>query len=400
MKNKNSKIIIETLLPRCHPERSRGISRECENLRQAERFLVTAFLGMTTLVLFVSTVHAAPRYPISELGRCRNIQECRLYCQIPENTPACWSYNRYVLHKNVLGETDTTITFPVAQLGNCASLSECRAYCAKEENHAACREFAVANGLAKPSALTQRITDAAKRELGCNSVDECKQACEIPQNKDICQSFAKKHKLFKKAAPIAREIITQAKEVLGCTDQATCRALCEKPENREKCLVFGEKHKLLKQEIIHRARLSLQSTQPGAPCANDKECIQYCQNHPSECPGFEATQRAISELTSTGSGSPPAHAKLKIGDFIGPSGCRTEGECKAFCEKHPDTCPSFPKKPTSFPTIKVGPGSLNSGKGSFSDLFGKEPSENGVDPTDTPDVDEPETTGATGPTTQ
>lgn len=29
--------------------------------------------------------------------------------------------------------------------------------------------------------------------------------------------------------------------------------------------------------------------------------------------------------------------------FQGPAGCRTEAECKAYCEKHPDECPGFPK---------------------------------------------------------
>src|SRR3989344_3377498 len=84
---------------------------------------------------------AAPRYPISELGGCRNQQECKFYCEIPLNTPACWSYNRFVLSKNVLGETDVKISFPISELGNCANASECKAYCDKQENHTTCREY-------------------------------------------------------------------------------------------------------------------------------------------------------------------------------------------------------------------------------------------------------------------
>ena len=174
-----------------------------------------------------STANAAARYPVSELGNCRNQQECKFYCEVPQNTPACWSYNRFVLNRNVLGETDIKITFPISELGNCANASECKAYCGRQENHTACREFALAKGLIKPSLITQKILDAAKEELSCNNLIECKAACQRPQNSDICQSFAKKHKIVKTANAISKDIIAQAKKELGCTDQASCKLLCE-----------------------------------------------------------------------------------------------------------------------------------------------------------------------------
>lgn len=381
-----------------------------KNLHFPISFVVVSLLYVICYMFYAApSALAAARYPISDLGNCRNQQECKLYCQIPQNTPTCWSYGRFELNKDVLGEETSKITFPVSELGNCGSALECRAYCTKTENHEACREFAVKNGLAKPSAITQKIIDAAKAELSCSTIAECQTACERPENKDICESFAKKHNLVEKAAPIAREIITQAKEALGCTDAESCRAVCEKPENQQICLEFGEKHKLLKKEVIERVKASIQSkgsarflsAKPGAPCANDKSCMEYCKEHPTECPGFEMAQRALSNLQPTGSGSPPANAKFKIGDFLGPTGCLTEGECKAFCEKFPDKCPSFPKKPTSFPTIKLsvppdrsggnkGSGSLNSGKGSFSKLLDDDKpddeieDENETEPTEAP----------------
>src|SRR3989338_6902433 len=233
-----------------------------------------------------STANAAARYPVSELGNCRNQQECKFYCEVPQNTPACWSYNRFVLNRNVLGETDIKITFPISELGNCANASECKAYCDRQENHTACREFALAKGLIKPSVITQKILEAAKEELACNNLTECKAACQRHENSDICQSFAKKHKIVKTANAISKEIIAQAKKELGCTDQTSCRLLCEKPENREKCIEFGDKHKLLSKVTVKKlkeagqdASVRFLSAKPGAPCANDKSCIQYCEEH-------------------------------------------------------------------------------------------------------------------------
>src|SRR3989338_1301798 len=85
---------------------------------------------------------AAFRYPVKELGFCRNLQECKLYCQIPKNTPACWSWGKYILDTQVLGETTISdegaarkkgVTFPIAELGNCTNVKACRAYCSREE---------------------------------------------------------------------------------------------------------------------------------------------------------------------------------------------------------------------------------------------------------------------------
>src|SRR3989344_9373321 len=79
-------------------------------------------------LVFTRTASAAFRFPIKELGNCRDAHECQLYCQVPKYTPGCWSYNRYGPLSQVLGET-TGIIFPVAELGNCNSISLCREFC-------------------------------------------------------------------------------------------------------------------------------------------------------------------------------------------------------------------------------------------------------------------------------
>ena len=57
--------------------------------------------------LLPSWVSAQSRltYPIADLGYCRDAKECYLYCEIPENKAACWSYGKYKLGSDVLGVT-------------------------------------------------------------------------------------------------------------------------------------------------------------------------------------------------------------------------------------------------------------------------------------------------------
>ena len=79
-------------------------------------------------------------YPIPELGNCWNRRECYFYCQIPKNTPTCWSYGKYVLALKVLGEETTSkreiiknLDYPIPELGDCSSPEECFSYCKGNE---------------------------------------------------------------------------------------------------------------------------------------------------------------------------------------------------------------------------------------------------------------------------
>src|SRR5437868_15539818 len=84
---------------------------------------------VTLVILFGVTTSAAGAlsYPVKELGNCGSARDCYTYCQMPEHTPACWSYEKYVLHRAVLAEMTASteakmkgagVTFPIAELGN------------------------------------------------------------------------------------------------------------------------------------------------------------------------------------------------------------------------------------------------------------------------------------------
>src|SRR5688572_21276256 len=68
------------------------------------------------------------------------------------------------------------IVFPISELGNCNSLTECRSFCEDKTNQSACIEFAKKKAFYNPQSAQKKKTDfleKAKKELGCNSGDSC-----------------------------------------------------------------------------------------------------------------------------------------------------------------------------------------------------------------------------------
>lgn len=380
--------------------------------------LIAAIIYLTVPVKlqYVSAKYIA--YPIKSLGNCQNTQDCYYYCQIPAHSPACWAYGEYVLKPDVLGEqTAANITFPVPELGNCANRQDCFAFCNKPENQDACFAFARKNKLLKETDTNlpppSEIIAQAKTELGCDSRESCKELCENPQNIEVCRSFAERHKLNIPAqnsnyqGPAPDEIMKKAKTQLGCVSETRCRSFCADPANSSKCLEFARNNKLLdsnqereveklevkKGQMIEAAKKELgcnsmescsafcsqsQNSQKCAelaqklhyrnddesqrkdtkpqnttPCVSDEDCQKYCQSHPNECPGL--IDDDINEHKNT---SPKLSNKStdQTGDFIGPTGCKTEGECQAYCLKHPKECPGLPKEqtlPETRPTPRI-----------------------------------------------
>lgn len=315
------------------------------------------FLVLSSLFI-VSTASAAPRYPIPELGYCASAQECFYYCQIPQNTPACWAYGKYINDSQVLGETDASssgvaqkfgITFPIAQLGNCSDVAECRQYCSLKENYTACSDFGLKKGLSKArqaanTADMKKILSYAKKDLRCSTQSSCREYCQIPANQKLCHTFAVKNKLIEDTAAVNQnyenKLLGYAKNELGCTSTDSCHLFCQDPTNREKCFRFSRKFAVNPQAsgsaLPLASELNRQNT--SKPCATDETCKLYCRNNPLECPGYGEIATSASKRAT-----PAVKRDFQSGDFLGPSGCKTDAECGDFCRIHPAECPSVIK---------------------------------------------------------
>lgn len=377
----------------------------------ANRFFYGAFFSFFFFLFsFVPQTQAAVGYPIPQLDDCRNARECQLYCDVPYHSPVCWSYDKYVINKNILGEETVNITYPISDLGNCNSANECFIFCNQPQNQKTCYDFAQARGLIKEKPKLENIITLAKKELGCQNDLECMVFCQQPDNMTACQAFAQKYKLVKEPSDGERNrpspaILQKAVNGLGCSSEAECMNFCNKPENRNKCFEFAKENNLIKPEeakeiekhmeqknnMVEAARTELGcdsenscmkicsdpsnldkcmnlgrkfgmvkeikedekiqelknfEKKPLPPCTGETECKKYCESHPDECPGFSA--RANSKASDNTAVKPfsslkQADSTSSKGDFLGPAGCKSEAECRAYCEKHSSECPGFPK---------------------------------------------------------
>lgn len=241
----------------------------------------------------------AVQYPIPQLGNCRDQYECHLYCEIPDNHASCWSYSVYGI--NVLGDESPEdklallgITFPVTELGNCATLNECRAYCDQEANKPACRTFAQTKKLTSK----EIIIDKARSELGCSTVETCKVFCSEERSKGTCQTFAKKYHL----RMVARDTMLEAARTeLGCTTREQCKALCALPENGERCETLGKKFGKVsvREQLVERAKTEL-------GCTSFASCRTFCQDKTNRdaCRNFGAAVRTLQNKTNKDCGTP------------------------------------------------------------------------------------------------
>ncbi len=330
-------------------------------------------LILASLSLFSGSVRAESvlHYPIVELSYCRDAKECFLYCEIPQNKAACWSYGTYRLGADVLAATTLSpeekkamegkarelgITFPIAELGNCVGPQECKDFCEQPANQATCANFAKSRGLDRGSRVDQSkeqdILSAAQSELGCTTKESCYQKCS--QDHAACEAFAKRHGISggaegqqggESSNVDKAKLLEDAKSQLGCTSMESCSQTCQ--QNPQRCAEFAKQHGFNgggtqqgpsgSQSQYGQSGTSGGNKGPGG-CDNEASCKAYCQSHPSECSGFGGTSPSSGGNYQGSGGSYPSQSS---GSYVGPSGCRTQEECAAYCKANPSSCPGF-----------------------------------------------------------
>lgn len=283
-------------------------------------FIIFILAGAALGGVSSASAQSLLKYPIPELGYCRDAKECYLYCEIPKNKASCWSYGKYKLGPQVLGITTMNqeekrlmqekakqygITFPISELGNCAGPAECHDFCEQSTNYQTCIDFARKKGFAKkmersddggiPQEKRQQIMQSAKKELGCTSMESCRSICE--KNQARCEAFAKKYGLSQKPPSEYRqkkeEMMKKAREDLGCDSMESCRATCEK--NPERCMQFAKRHGFDnrpqdEKPAIREVPSSYSKPVEPTSCRTEEECKNFCKKNPAKCPGFKEQQ--------------------------------------------------------------------------------------------------------------
>lgn len=288
--------------------------------------LLALSLSVISLLLVVSRVNA-DEFPIPELGNCQNQRECHLFCEIPKNRAACWSFSVYGNKSTVLGDetTETTlaeigITFPVAELGNCTDAQACKTYCSRAGNVTACRTFAQRFSKVHLNRLVQK----AQEELGCTTAEECRAFCTDEANKDICLAFAKKYHL---GGLIKDRVADAIRQELNCANRESCKALCALPENTDRCQTIAKR---INPGLRTQGEKLIEEAKERLGCTSFNDCKAFCQNEANseQCKNFG---QAVSQRLK--------NADKQKGD------CASNEECRKECEANPSKCPAFPKAP-------------------------------------------------------
>ncbi|MBI2025356.1 hypothetical protein HYT04_01015 [Candidatus Kaiserbacteria bacterium] len=253
-----------------------------------------------------------------------------------------------VLVGNARAQSDVveSIQFPVAELGNCGSKEECRTYCDEPDNMKACIVFAEKNNLmpAKEIEHAKKFLSAGARGPGgCTGKKSCEAYCNNPENIEACVAFAEENGLMDadelSEARKVRDAIRRGVKPPPCGGKEACDAYCESPENMPACIEFASAAGLMSAEEQQGAQKMLQAIKAGAKppaCRGKKECDAYCSKDENfdECVEFGK---------AAGFMNAEEYEMAKKTRGKGPGGCRGKEECDALCSDpaKEDMCINF-----------------------------------------------------------
>lgn len=286
------------------------------------------------------------KYPIKELGSCKDLAFCRSYCDDPLHSTECIKFAKkkgffqedsvgMLRKKNKgLSPTPTRPIFitsaPTAIPTSTPTITKAPQVTLTPTPTSVVSATPTIRPTNTPTptigpTLTptptptlqeleeqaDEILGEAQQSLGCSTLAECQDLCSKPENFDKCTEFAENNNVTGGTIqdPDVPEIIDQAGEVLGCTSAQTCVDFCSKEENKAKCTEFAQDTGLLGGET------------PAGPggCTSEETCNEFCKdpNNFSICSGFASSQ----------------------GDnFLGPGECNSPATCRIYCEQNPSQC--------------------------------------------------------------
>lgn len=331
------------------------------------------------------------QFPISELGNCGSMEECKTYCDNSANAQVCadWAVSKGLAQpapKNEYQEKSREIIEQREGPGGCKSQTECNTFCSQSEHSEECFNFAKEHNL-MPSKEIRRIEKEMSGKIGpggCRSRQECDSFCRNPDNNKICLNFAVQEgkitqeeadfmsertkmmrppsgpgdKFNRPGRPMPPQIDKdKAKQLLadkggpgGCKTMEECGDFCDKPENGEICLNFAVENGLMPAQEIERAKKMMEAKGPGG--CRGRECEAYCDNsdHGEECLNFAVEQGFIGKDEAE-----QARKFVEIGKKGGPGGCRGPKECDAFCSQpeHREECFNFAKENGLMPLEEI-----------------------------------------------
>ncbi len=155
------------------------------------------------------------------------------------------------------------IKFPVVELGNCKDTKDCHVYCEKPENILKCVDFGQKNGLisAEEFAVAHKFSDVLRGGGPGKCTDQitCKRYCDKTSNINECLMFAEKHELIpleqlKEAKIVAKTLQNIGKLPGGCKEKKECEDYCSIEKNWAECLEFGKNSGLISGDTLKQIK--------------------------------------------------------------------------------------------------------------------------------------------------
>lgn len=246
--------------------------------------------------------------------------------------------------KTFAQEDDSNISYPVAELGNCKDKQDCKKYCDRPENGETCVAFAEKNNLmdAEEAQTARKFLQIGKGPGGCLTPDACESYCDNITNISECVVFAEKNNLMPPAeldeARKIKSALERGVKPPACGSKKKCDSYCNSADHMEECMTFALEAGLMSEEEKGEAQKVLVAIKKGAkpPACNGKEeCDAYCsdESHFEECVTFAEAAGFMTE------------DELKMARKTkgkGPGGCRGK-ECESFCNNpaNQETCFNF-----------------------------------------------------------
>lgn len=285
-------------------------------------------------------------FPVAELGNCANEQECKTFCDNPENMESCVSFAKKhnLMSQEEIEKAEKFIKAGKEGPGGCKGPDECESYCSNIDHINECLAFAEKYDIVGEEELSeikkihQLLAQGEKLPGGCKSKDQCEQYCSNPGNMEECIAFAEK------AGFMPQEEVEEAKKVMAALKRGVkpppcmgkgarggrevCDAYCHEQENFEVCFNFAREAGLMSDEELKEADKMMSAIRKGVKppkCRSEKECRVYCEEpeHIEECMEF---------ALAAGFMNPDEAEMIRKTGGKGPGDCRGEKECRAFCE--------------------------------------------------------------------
>lgn len=350
-------------------------------------------------MLFAASVFDV-KYPVADLGNCASREECKIFCDTPDNELTClrWAEDNGFAPKptpkprnqpdqnqdknqgldserggNEQQRIRDEEAFKNAP-GGCKAPRECDVYCRVEENLTECLDYSVKYGYTTREEADKIIAQSKKGGPGgCKGPTECDAFCRQPANARACMQFVvDEGKITQEEADImvtqmekgpmkskrpgegnesgepkmnkekAMEILKTKAGPGGCASEEACKTYCDGSNHMQECMNFAKENALMSDDDLKKME-KLSRGGPGG-CEGPEECDAFCgkEENRDTCFNFSKENGLMSE-EEIGMMEKQMSIIKKLDKQAGPGGCKTREECDSFCRNpnNIETCINF-----------------------------------------------------------